>query len=372
MSDQQEPYIEFRDVSKSYRRGVVALDALNFNIAKGEFLTLLGPSGSGKTTALMMLAGFDAPTHGDIRMEGRSLVPVPPYERDFGMVFQDYALFPHMTVAENVGYPLRMRRVPPAEIRDRTRAILETVKLQGLENRRPHMLSGGQQQRVALARALVFEPRLVLLDEPLGNLDRHLRDELRAELRDIHARLRNTFVFVTHDQEEALALSDRMAVMESGRIVQVGTPGELYATPTTSFVARFVGEANLLRGTVRSIDGGVCEVVLDTGETVLAEAVAISGAGARTLVSVRPERVDLDPPQESGHENRFPSRVRELVFMGDYVRCRLNLGGNDNFSVRLAPSSIDADLGPGSEVEVCWRRSACRALDAGGGTEAKG
>ena len=365
MSEPASPHIELRDVSKSYRRGVVIIDALNLQVAKGEFLTLLGPSGSGKTTTLMMLAGFESPSHGDILMDGESVLNVPPYRREIGMVFQDYALFPHLTVAENIAYPLRIRKVPPTEVRDRTRAMLDTVKLAGAENRRPHTLHPAQQQRVALARALVFEPRLVVMDEPLGILDRHLRDELRAELRDIHARLGNTIVFGTHDQAEAMALSDRVAVMEAGRIVQTGPPGELYERPDSSFVARFVGECNMLRGTVRSLEAGNCEVILDTGETVFAQAVNVSAAGARTLVAVRPERIDLDPPQESGHENRFPCRVREVIFMGDHVHCRLDLGGNANFSIRLAPSAVDENMKPGAELEVCWRRGNCRALDAG-------
>ena len=368
MPELATPHIELRDVSKSFRRGVVSVDAINLQIASGELVSLLGPSGCGKTTLLMMLAGFESPSHGDILLDGESLLNVPPYQRDIGMVFQDYALFPHLTVAENVAYPLRMRNVAAAEVRDRTRAMLETVKLAGFENRRPHSLHAGQQQRVALARAMVFESRVVLLDEPLGTLDRHLRDELRAELRDIHARLGNTIIFGTHDQAEAMALSDRVAVLEAGRIVQIGAPGELYERPQSALVARFVGETNMLRGTVRLVEEDSCEVVLDTGETVYALPVNVSGAGARTLVSVRPERVDLDPPQESGHENRFPCSVRELIFMGDHVHCRLDLGGNSKFSIRLPPSVLEEDLHVGSEIEVCWRRHHCRAVDAGADT----
>ena len=366
MPEQTPPHIELRDVSKSFRRGVVVVDAISLAIQSGEFLTLLGPSGSGKSTLLMMLAGFESPSHGDILVDGESVVNLPPYRRDIGMVFQDYALFPHLTVTENIGYPLRMRKLPAARIRERTRAMIDTVKLNGLENRRPHTLHPGQQQRVALARALIFEPKVVLLDEPLGTLDRHLRDELRAELRDIHARLGNTIVFGTHDQAEAMALSDRIVMLEGGRLVQEDSPAELYARPRTSFVARFLGECNMLRGTVRSVDDGndACEVVLDTGETVIALPVNVSGAGARTLVAVRPERVDLDPPQESGHENRFPCRVRELIFMGDHVHCRLDLGGNANFTIRLPPEVLEEGLHAGAEVEVCWRRGNCRALDA--------
>jgi putative spermidine/putrescine transport system ATP-binding protein len=369
MPEEQPPYIEFRDVSKSYRRGVVSLDALNFSIDKGEFFTLLGPSGSGKTSALMMLAGFETPTHGDIRMNGESLLKVPAYQRNFGMVFQDYALFPHLTVAENVAYPLRMRGIAPAETRDRVRAMLETVKLKDLDSRRPHTLSGGQQQRVALARALVFEPALVLLDEPLGTLDRQLRDDLRAELRDIHGRVGNTFVFVTHDQSEAMALSDRIVLVEGGQVRQAGPPDELYDRPRTSFAARFIGECNLLRGTVRSVDGASCEVVLDTGETVLAEPVNVSGGGSRTLLALRPERVAVNPG-EADYENRFACRVRELTYMGDHVRCRLNLGGNEHFVVRIDPDRMSDAIQRGKEIEVCWRKVHCRALDAGApGTE---
>ncbi len=364
MPEQDKFHIELRDVSKSYRRGVVSVDAVNLQIASGELVSLLGPSGCGKSTILMMLAGFESPSHGDILIDGHSVLSIPPYQREIGMVFQDYALFPHLTVAENVAYPLRMRNVPAGEVRERTRAMLDIVKLSGAENRRPFTLHAGQQQRVALARALVFEPRVVLLDEPLGTLDRHLRDELRAELRDIHARLGNTIVFATHDQAEAMSLSDRVAVLESGRIVQTGTPSELYERPASSLVARFIGECNMLRGTVRTIEEDTCEVVLDTGETVYALPVNVSGAGARTQVAVRPERIDLDPPQESGHENRFPCRIRELIFMGDHVHCRMDLGGNSKFSIRLPASALDEGITTGTEIEVCWRRAHCRALDA--------
>lgn len=360
------PYIEFRDVSKSYRRGEVVLDALNLRIHEGEFFTLLGPSGSGKSTALMLLAGFEAPTHGDIRAHGESLLRRPPHERNFGMVFQDHALFPHLDVTENVAYPLRMRKRPAQEIRRRVHEMLETVKLEDCARRSPHSLSQDQRQRVALARALVFEPGLVLLDEPLSSLDRRLRDELRDELRIIHERLGNTFVYVTHDQSEAMALSDRVALIQAGQLRQIGSPRELYSKPRTSFVARFIGECNMLLGTVRSVEGARCEVVLDTGERVLATAVNIAGPGSRTSLAVRPESLVFDAPGAE-FENRFACQVREVVWMGDHLRVRTSFGGNEHFIVRLDQRRHAQVPPPHQDVELCWRADDCRALDAATG-----
>uniref|UniRef100_UPI0026393C49 ABC transporter ATP-binding protein n=1 Tax=uncultured Amaricoccus sp. TaxID=339341 RepID=UPI0026393C49 len=253
------PRITFDQVAKAYGNFRVIED-LSLTIEAGEFISLLGPSGSGKTTLLMMLAGFEDVTSGAILLDGRRIDALPPYRRDMGVVFQSYALFPHMTVAGNVAFPLEMRGAARGEIAERVRRALDMVQLGALAERHPHQLSGGQQQRVALARALVFEPALVLMDEPLGALDKQLREQMQLDIRALHRRLGLTIVFVTHDQSEALTMSDRIAVFDRGRIEQVGTPREIYDRPATRFVAEFIGETNLLAGTVRSDDGRLASV----------------------------------------------------------------------------------------------------------------
>src|SRR5689334_2904229 len=258
-------FVAFTDVEKSYGGMVFAVRDLNLTVGRGEFLTFLGPSGSGKTTTLNMLAGFERPTTGTITLEGRSVDRLPPYERNIGMVFQNYALFPHMSVAENVAFPLSVRKHPKSEIGSRVKRALEMVRLDHLAQRKPAQLSGGQQQRVALARALVFEPSLVLMDEPLGALDKKLREHMQIELKQLHAMLDVTIVYVTHDQSEALTMSDRVAIFESGAIVQIGTPDLLYKEPATAFVASFIGENNALEGVVERVIDGQCVVALPTG-----------------------------------------------------------------------------------------------------------
>src|SRR6267154_2789881 len=269
-----EPLVRFIDVSKSYDGKVDAVRALNLEVEAGEFLTLLGPSGSGKTTTLTMLAGFEQPTRGRIFVDGEDVTSVPVDKRGIGMVFQNYALFPNMTVGENIAFPLMVRRLPRAEIEAKVARALSMVRLEGLADRRVQQLSGGQQQRVAVARALVFEPRLVLLDEPLGALDRQLREQMQYELKHLHQRLGVTMIYVTHDQVEAMTMSDRVAVFSAGLLCQVGEPRRLYEEPDSLFVAQFLGESNALAGTLD--DKGV--VTLAGGELVLATAVAAPGA----------------------------------------------------------------------------------------------
>ena len=239
---------------------VVAVDSVSLDIAPGEFLTLLGPSGSGKTTTLMMLAGFEIPSDGEIYVDDTAIAAIPPYKRNIGMVFQNYALFPHMTVGENIAFPLKMRGLSKSEIARMSKEALELVKLPGYEGRYPRQLSGGQQQRIAVARALVFNPRVLLMDEPLGALDKQLRESLQLEIKSLHDQLGVTIVYVTHDQQEALVMSDRIAVMNNGRIEQIGSPVALYDQPQSRFVASFIGESNFLSGRVLSCDGGRCLV----------------------------------------------------------------------------------------------------------------
>jgi len=261
-------FISFSGVSKSYDGVHYVVEDLNLDVRKGEFLSLLGPSGSGKTTTLMMLAGFESPTQGEIRLDDRRLDDKPPHQRDIGMVFQNYALFPHLTIAENVAFPLSVRHVSRAEQKARVKRALEMIELPHLANRRPAQLSGGQHQRVALARALVFEPSVVLMDEPLGALDKNLREQMQLDIRALHQRLGLTIVFVTHDQGEALTMSDRIAVFNKGKIEQIGTPRQVYDEPATRFVAEFIGETNLIDGTVETVEPTSAVIRLNGGDIV--------------------------------------------------------------------------------------------------------
>jgi putative spermidine/putrescine transport system ATP-binding protein len=358
----RDALVRFEGLQKSYDGETLVVKDLNLAISRGEFLTLLGPSGSGKTTTLMMLAGFEVPTDGHIYLDGQPIERLPPHKRNIGMVFQNYALFPHMSVEENVAFPLNVRRVGKAETAERVARALDMVQLGALGKRRPAQLSGGQQQRVALARALVFEPKLVLMDEPLGALDKQLREQMQLEIKHLHERLGITVVYVTHDQAEAMTMSDRIAVFNDGRIQQLAVPRELYESPANSFVAQFIGENNKIKGIVRALDGGIAEVAVPSGETVRALAVNVAGVGAPTLLSVRPERVRIDPdPAEC--DNRFPARVEELIYLGDHVRARMAVLGEAEFVVKVGVTNLGRVLTPGAEVQVGWSSRDCRALD---------
>jgi putative spermidine/putrescine transport system ATP-binding protein len=353
-----EPLVRFIDVRKSYDGKADAVRALNLEVATGEFLTLLGPSGSGKTTTLMMLAGFEQPTEGRIFVGSEDITNVPVEKRGIGMVFQNYALFPNMTVGENIGFPLKVRRLPSSEIAERVGKALAMVRLEGLADRRPQQLSGGQQQRVAVARALVFEPRLVLLDEPLGALDRQLREQMQYELKHLHERLGVTMVYVTHDQVEAMTMSDRVAVFEAGRLRQVAPPRTLYEEPQSLFVAQFLGESNALAGTVRQRHGGQCSVALGDGAGVIATSV---GAADKVTIAVRPEKVALGAAA-AACVNRYPAKVLEVSFLGDQLRVRLATLGREDFIVKFANAAVQLVLEPGRAIEVGWRAEDCRAL----------
>jgi putative spermidine/putrescine transport system ATP-binding protein len=354
--------VRFRGVDKTFDGDSLVIRDLDLDIRRGEFLTLLGPSGSGKTTILMMLAGFETPTHGDIEIDGRSVGRLPPHKRDIGMVFQSYALFPHMTVEQNLAFPLEVRRIPREEIRTKVARALEIVQLGGFAERRPNQLSGGQQQRVALARALVFEPKLVLMDEPLGALDKQLREQMQLEIKHIHARLGVTVVYVTHDQGEALTMSDRVAVTNHGVIQQLDAPERLYEAPRNAFVAHFIGENNRLSGRVLAIEDGACMVELDGGGTIRALPVKVDGPGALTTVSLRPERVRVGGDAGTC-PNRFDAEVRELIYLGDHTRVRLAVCGQDDFIVKIAHTQGPPDIRPGDRVPVGFTVEDCRALD---------
>ncbi len=355
--------VRFEDVQKTYDGETLVIKNLNLTIERGEFLTLLGPSGSGKTTTLLMLAGFERPTSGQIELDGRPLIKEPPYKRDFGMVFQDYALFPHMTVWDNIAFPLTVRKLPKAKIKKEVALALEMVELGGFGKRYPAQLSGGQQQRVALARALVFQPRLVLMDEPLGALDKQLREQMQLEIKHIQEQLGITVVYVTHDQSEALIMSDRIGVFNDGEVYQLDTPDGLYERPKNSFVAQFIGENNQLPGKVGAMSKGLCEIELDGGGKVKALPIKVEGEGFRTLLSVRPERIVIDP-DENSCENQYKAKVEELIYKGEYTQLRVSLiGATANLTVKMPVSRKGDQLQVGSTIRIGWLAEDCRALD---------
>ncbi len=369
MTTQAEPHVEFQDLAKSYDGRVMAVQDLNLIVRRGEFLSFLGPSGSGKTTCLMMLAGFETPTSGSIRIDGHSVHALPPRKRGIGMVFQDYALFPHMSVADNLGFPLDVRGIRSDRRRDLVDRALKLVRLEDFGDRRPAQLSGGQQQRVAIARALVFEPELVLMDEPLGALDRHLREEMQYEIRRIHRTLGVTVVYVTHDQQEAMVMSDRIAVLRGGTVQQIAPPEALYEEPARAFVARFIGENNRLRGRVVSVDGDLCHVEVGN-ERISGVRVVDCGPGDRVTLSIRPERVALRP-EEGLYTNEIGARVEDVTFVGDHLRVRLRALGDSEIIAKISNVLGQGRVLPGDEIRVGWTQTDCRVLDSGGEEEAK-
>jgi putative spermidine/putrescine transport system ATP-binding protein len=354
--------VRFEHIEKSFDGETLVIKDLNLDIFKGEFLTLLGPSGSGKTTTLMMLAGFETPTHGEIFFNGQSISRIPPHKRNIGMVFQDYSLFPHMTIKENLAFPLKVRKLPKSEIDQKVSKALEMVKLLAFEGRRPRQLSGGQQQRIALARALVFEPQLILMDEPLGALDKNLREQMQYEIKHIHDELNITVVYVTHDQSEALTMSNRIAVFDDGVIQQLSTPDILYEKPQNAFVAQFIGENNRLSGKVLEIDGDKCLVEIDGGWVIKALKIYIKDIGERTTVSLRPERVTVNPAPGST-DNIFEGRVEELIYLGDHVRTRATVCGNNQFIVKIPNAQGNLIVNRGQDIRLGWSANDCRALD---------
>ncbi|MGE0724435.1 MAG: ABC transporter ATP-binding protein [Alphaproteobacteria bacterium] len=355
-----DPIVRFLGVEKTFDGRSLVVRNLDLDIVRGEFLTLLGPSGSGKTTTLMMLAGFETPTAGEIMVEDRAITRVPPHRRDIGVVFQSYALFPHLSVADNVAFPLSVRGVAREETRRRVADALAMVRLPGFGDRQPAHLSGGQQQRVALARALVFAPRIVLMDEPLGALDKQLREEMQLEIKHLHERLGLTVVYVTHDQGEALTMSDRVAVFRDGAIAQLDTPERLYEAPGSAFVARFVGESNMLAGTVEHRDGTSCRVRLADGTTLAAQAGPAPVVGRPALVVFRPERARLANGEDVA--NRLDGRLVEAIYHGDHVRLRVAAGA-ETVTVKLAAGQVPPGLAAGMVLSIAVRPEDCRALE---------
>ena len=363
-SSGSENFVVFDRVQKSYDGETLVVKDLNLSIGQGEFLTMLGPSGSGKTTCLMMLAGFETATHGEILLGGQPINNIPPHKRGIGMVFQNYALFPHMTVAENLAFPLQVRKMSKSDQEEKVKRALDMVQMGAFGGRRPAQLSGGQQQRIALARALVFEPELVLMDEPLGALDKQLREHMQFEITNLAHNLGITTVYVTHDQTEALTMSDRVAVFDDGRIQQLAPPDELYEAPANSFVAQFIGENNTLMGTVKEMGNGTAVVQLDDGELIDTVPVNVSKVGDRTLVSIRPERVEFNKDRLQPGTHTVKAEVLEFIYMGDIYRTRLRVAGNDDFIIKTRNAPDQRRLQPGEQIEIGWRPEDCRALDA--------
>ncbi len=355
-------HVSFKNVQKSYDGIKLVVKDLNLDINKGEFVTMLGPSGSGKTTCLMMLAGFEPATQGEIMFDGRSINHIPPHKRGIGMVFQNYALFPHMTVAQNLAFPLEVRKMEKSKIDQKVQHVLDMVEMGEFGDRRPAQLSGGQQQRIALARALVFDAELVLMDEPLGALDKQLREQMQYEIKNIHEELGVTVVYVTHDQSEALTMSDKICVFEAGIIQQLASPDDLYERPENSFVAQFIGENNTLTGTVDAINDGIADVTLESGEKVSAIAIKVDKPGEKTMLSIRPERVVINP-DESQMAFTIDGHVQKLIYLGDHIRCRMTVAGNDEFIIKMPNDSEDRLLKVGEDVRVSWKAEDCRALD---------
>ena len=358
-----EGFVVFDHVQKSYDGETLVVKDLNLSIGKGEFLTMLGPSGSGKTTCLMMLAGFETATNGRILLGGTNINDMPPHKRGIGMVFQNYALFPHMSVAENLAFPLEVRGMGKSEREAKIIRALDMVQMGKFANRRPAQLSGGQQQRIALARALVFDPKLVLMDEPLGALDKQLREHMQFEIKHLHESLGLTVVYVTHDQGEALTMSDRVAVFNDGRIQQLDAPDELYERPKNSFVAQFIGENNKLPGTVEELEGEKCLVRLATGELIDATPVNIRAKGQKTLVSIRPERVEFKPEMMPPGAHMIGAEVLEVIYMGDIFRTRMRVAGSEEFVMKSRNTLGQTKLHPGEQIRIGWHPQDARALD---------
>jgi putative spermidine/putrescine transport system ATP-binding protein len=352
-------FVTFTGVDKTYDGKSFVIRDLNLAISCGEFVSLLGPSGSGKTTTLMMLAGFESASSGDIHLDGTRVNDLPSYQRDIGMVFQNYALFPHMTVAENVAFPLSVRKVPKPEIDSRVRDALDMIELPGIAERKPSQLSGGQQQRVALARAMIFEPRLILMDEPLGALDKRLRETMQYEIKKLHRRLGTTIVYVTHDQSEALTMSDRVAVFSDGDIQQIATPDRLYEDPANSFVANFIGENNGLKGKVAEIGNERAVLVLPNGSRVT----GIAGEGltpeAEAILALRPERVSLGT---SATGNELKGRVDDVTYCGDHRRVQLVTNDGQGFIVKIPNDQQLAVPREGETISVYWQEEDCKIV----------
>ncbi|MGE5703456.1 MAG: ABC transporter ATP-binding protein [Clostridia bacterium] len=347
------PIVQLENLHKAYG-SFVAVENLNLEIEHGEFLTLLGPSGCGKTTTLRMIGGFETPNSGSIYLNGQDVKHLPPYKRDINTVFQSYALFPHMTLQENVAYGMKMRNVPKAEREQRALEALRRVQLDHLKDSKPRQLSGGQQQRVALARALVNNPRVLLLDEPLGALDLKLRKEMQVELKHLHQQLGMTFIYVTHDQEEALTMSDRVAVMNKGKIEQLSTPEDLYEVPQTRFVADFIGDTNLYEGNVLGVEGNQVIMSLFNQRVSVPKKQAVVNNNEKAYLSIRPERIHLTAQSATDGSNQIAGVFEERVYVGAFVRQIIRLG--DERITVLETANQCQHFAEGQSVYISWQQ----------------
>jgi len=353
--------VELKDVTKEYGKGVRAVDALSIKVKKNEFFSLLGPSGCGKTTTLRMIAGFVNPDQGDIFIDGEKVNHLPPYKRKTSMVFQNYALFPHMNVYENVAFGLKMRRLQRNQVIERVRQALELVKLSGYEDRYPRQLSGGQQQRVAIARSLVINPSVILMDEPLSNLDAKLRQQMRTELKQLQEQIGTTVVYVTHDQGEALALSDRIAVLNEGRVEQVGSPVEIYQNPSSRFVAAFIGQLNIFQGKVRSILSGEIEVVTEMGFNLLVPFREGLSKNEVAFVAVRPEGINFAEGKSPFLKNTLKGRIMHVSYLGSSIQYLCDVMGKE-ISVLSHSRRGTPIYRPGDSVLLNFEPSECMIL----------
>jgi len=335
------------------------------SVKQGEFFSILGPSGCGKTTTLRLIAGFETPTSGEILVQGKNMVRVPPFRRPINTVFQSYALFDHMTVKDNIAFGLKIKQMAGAKVRERVAEALSLVKMEDFANRYPNQLSGGQQQRVALARALINRPAVMLLDEPLGALDLKLRKQMQVELSNLHRQIGVTFIMVTHDQEEALSLSDRIAVMNNGEIEQVGTPSDIYDRPCTPFVADFIGDTNLLAGQIEQRDHTSLKVVTPSGlQVVVKSSQPYANSPPTTypvVVSIRPEKIHLSLEPQTDNVNCYQGQVSHVMYLGTHIHCVVRLTSGDMLTV-LQPNRSGATMSVDTPVHVHWHKDDCLAL----------
>ena len=358
---ESDAFLRFVGVKKSYDRKVLVVKGFDLDVSRGEFITLLGPSGSGKTTVLMLLAGFEGVTGGDILVNGLPITKTAPNKRNIGIVFQNYALFPHMTVAENLAYPLKVRSLDRDAIAARVKEYLSLVELDDFGDRHPGQLSGGQRQRVALARALIFEPSLILMDEPLGALDKKLREQMQFEIGRLHRQLGFTAIYVTHDQTEALTMSDRIVVFNNGIVQQCAAPDELYERPGNAFVADFIGENNLLPGKIETISGDAVGVSIAGGQKVIAQIADAKDINAECIVSIRPEKIFIEAA-DGNSDNEIRARFIVRHYVGDFIRYYFNLDDGTEMTVKVLNDPQAPVLKEGEYARLLWEQGDCFAF----------
>lgn len=355
-----EAFLKFENVKKSYDQKNLVVKDFTLDVKEGEFLTLLGPSGSGKSTVLMMLAGFEGVTSGDISILGTSITKTAPYKRNIGVVFQNYALFPHMTIGENLGYPLSVRKMPKDQIKERVKKYLKLIEMEDFGGRYPGQLSGGQKQRVALSRALIFEPTMILMDEPLGALDKKLREQMQYEITRLHKKLGFTVVYVTHDQTEALSMSDRIAVFNDGVVQQCDAPAVLYERPSNAFVADFIGENNFIPGKVGRIENGIANVEPNDGGSIKAQAADGVGENEDCIISIRPEKLFIQPT-EHAYDNELTAVFEILYYVGDFIRYQFKLPDGTEINIKVLNDLAAPEFEEGQEGTLVWQEKDCFA-----------